>query len=108
MTFVLHQVKPLLQVTNNEDKLNAKEEELRRILDRYEKQNSDVDDLGRKQQQLMEEKNILSEQLQAETELCAEAEEVGSLTLPIYRICLICRAPPFAVHPSIFSNAFGM
>ena len=70
------QVKPLLQVTNNEEKLNAKEEELKKVADKYDKQAEDFIALEKKQQQLAEEKNILSEQLQAETELCAEAEEV--------------------------------
>ena len=36
----------------------------------------ECEELEAKQRQLLEEKNILSEQLQAETELCAEAEEV--------------------------------
>ena len=78
MNFIhLSQVKPLLQVTNNEDKLNAKEEELRKVADRFDKQQQDYADLEKKQHQIIEEKNILSEQLQAETELCAEAEEVN-------------------------------
>ena len=46
-------------------------------MDRFEKQKQDYIELEQKQKQIMEEKNILSEQLQAETELCAEAEEVG-------------------------------
>lgn len=63
-------------MTNNEEKLNAKEEELRKLADRFEKQKTDLVDLERKQSQLAEEKSLLSEQLQAESELCAEAEEV--------------------------------
>ena len=34
--------------------------------------------MEQQQKQLIEEKNILSEQLQAESEMCAEAEEVSS------------------------------
>ncbi|KAI0207651.1 hypothetical protein LSAT2_007632 [Lamellibrachia satsuma] len=68
-------VKPLLQVTNNEDKLNAKEEELKKICDRFDAQKQEYDELASRYSQIIEDKNILSEQLQAETELCAEAEE---------------------------------
>ena len=111
------QVKPLLQVTNNEDKLNAKEEELRRVVDRFDLQKRDYDDLEKKKGQLAEEKNILSEQLQAETELCAEAEEVRWRPLVAadnrssasrrgrlygFRRCtelVPCVEPTFHVHP---------
>lgn len=68
-------VKPLLQVTNNEEKLSVKEQELKQVADRFEKLKFDHDDLEKKQQQLLEEKSALAEQLQAEAELCAEAEE---------------------------------
>lgn len=68
-------VKPLLEVTNNEDKLNQKETELKQVMDRFEKQKEDLVLLEQKQNQLAQEKHILSEQLQAESELCAEAEE---------------------------------
>ena len=54
------------------------------MVDRYEKQQVEYKELEAKQRQLQEEKSILSEQLQAETELCAEAEEVS-------KKCLICR-----------------
>ena len=47
------------------------------MVDRYEKQQVEYQELEAKQRQLQEEKSILSEQLQAETELCAEAEEVN-------------------------------
>ena len=47
------------------------------VVDRYEKQQVEYQELEAKQRQLQEEKSILSEQLQAETELCAEAEEVN-------------------------------
>ena len=69
-------VKPLLQVTNNEDKLNAKEEELKKVVDTYQRTREYVEDMEMKHTQLVEEKNILTEQLQAEADLCAEAEEV--------------------------------
>ena len=71
-------------MTNNEEKINAKEEELKKVIDRYQKQQEDIEEMERKQAQLQEEKNILSEQLQAETELCAEAEEVILFSMNIY------------------------
>uniref|UniRef100_A0A671YDX1 Myosin-9 n=1 Tax=Sparus aurata TaxID=8175 RepID=A0A671YDX1_SPAAU len=57
-------VKPLLQVTRQEEEMVAKEEELIKVKER--------------QLQLAAEKLALQEQLQAETELCAEAEEMRS------------------------------
>ena len=72
------QVKPLLSVTGQEEKLHTKEEELKKIKETYEKQKQDVEQLEARYAQIIEEKNILAEQLQAETELCAEAEEVSS------------------------------
>lgn len=72
----IDQVKPLLQVTNNEEKLNTKDQELKQVSEKYEKTRQVVEDMEKKQMQLLEEKNILSEQLQTEIELGNEAEEV--------------------------------
>uniref|UniRef100_A0A1W7RA51 Myosin heavy chain, non-muscle n=1 Tax=Hadrurus spadix TaxID=141984 RepID=A0A1W7RA51_9SCOR len=69
-------VKPLLQVTKQEEKLNEKEDELRQVREKMEKAQQEVVDLEKKFQQSIEEKSTLAEQLQAETELCAEAEEM--------------------------------
>ena len=71
-----HQVKPLLSVTGQEEKLHVKEEELKKVKDSYEKQKQETEEMERRYAQIIDEKNILAEQLQAETELCAEAEEV--------------------------------
>lgn len=71
-------MKPLLQVTNTEEKLNVKEQELKQVADRFDKLKAEHDDLEKKQHQMAEEKNALTEQLQAEAELAAEAEEVCS------------------------------
>ena len=71
------QVKPLLQVTNTEEIQRQKENELKMVAEKFEKQTVVVEEMERKQAQLVEEKNILTEQLAAESELCAEAEEVG-------------------------------
>merc|ERR1719150_2042301 len=69
-------VKPLLQVTKNDEKVMQKETELKEITERLQQHEQVVQDLDRQYAQAMEEKNILAEQLQAETELCAEAEEM--------------------------------
>uniref|UniRef100_A0A668ANN7 Myosin, heavy chain 10, non-muscle n=1 Tax=Myripristis murdjan TaxID=586833 RepID=A0A668ANN7_9TELE len=65
-------VKPLLQVTRQEEEMQAKDEELIKVKERQLKVENELVDMERKHQQLMEEKNILAEQLQAETELFAE------------------------------------
>jgi len=69
-------VKPLLQVTKNDEKVMQKETELKEVKEKLEEHEKVVGDLDRQYQQALEEKNILAEQLQAETELCAEAEEM--------------------------------
>ncbi|XP_061534576.1 myosin-10 isoform X2 [Phycodurus eques] len=69
-------VKPLLQVTRQEEEMQAKDEELVKVKERQLMVENDLVEMERKHQQLMEEKTILAEQLQAETELFAEAEEM--------------------------------
>merc|ERR1719225_1948342 len=69
-------VKPLLQVTKNDEKVLQKETELKEVKEKLESHETVVKELDRQYQQALEEKNILAEQLQAETELCAEAEEM--------------------------------
>uniref|UniRef100_A0A6Q2Z560 Myosin, heavy chain 10, non-muscle n=1 Tax=Esox lucius TaxID=8010 RepID=A0A6Q2Z560_ESOLU len=69
-------VKPLLQVTRQEEEMLAKDEELVKVKERQSKVEGELVEMERKHQQLLEEKNILAEQLQAETELFAEAEEM--------------------------------
>uniref|UniRef100_UPI003AAEBC2E myosin-10-like isoform X1 n=1 Tax=Centroberyx gerrardi TaxID=166262 RepID=UPI003AAEBC2E len=69
-------VKPLLQVTRQEEEMQAKDEELVKVKEKQSKVEGELVEMERKHQQLMEEKNILAEQLQAETELFAEAEEM--------------------------------
>ncbi|XP_056605677.1 myosin-10 isoform X1 [Triplophysa dalaica] len=69
-------VKPLLQVTRQEEEMLAKDEELIKVKERQVKVENELVDMERKHQQIIEEKNILAEQLQAETELFAEAEEM--------------------------------
>ncbi|XP_063880376.1 myosin heavy chain, non-muscle-like isoform X8 [Scylla paramamosain] len=74
-------VKPLLQVTKQEEKLVQKEEELKVIQNVLETQKKTNKDMEVKFQQALQEKNVLAEQLQAETELCAEAEEMRARLL---------------------------
>ncbi|XP_061883034.1 myosin-9-like isoform X2 [Entelurus aequoreus] len=69
-------VKPLLQVSRQEEEMLAKEEELQKIKDRQLQADEQIKQYESKQQQLSAEKLALQEQLQAETELCAEAEEM--------------------------------
>jgi len=69
-------VKPLLQVTKNDEKVMQKENELKEITEKLHLHEQEVANLDKQYQQALEEKNILAEQLQAETELCAEAEEM--------------------------------
>ena len=66
-------------MTNTEDKINQKETELKQMAEKFETQKTDLLELEKKHIQMMEEKNVLAEQLQAESELCAEAEEVRSI-----------------------------
>ncbi|XP_046990491.1 myosin heavy chain, non-muscle isoform X2 [Schistocerca americana] len=74
-------VKPLLEVTKQEEKLSQKEDELRQVRDKLDQQLRTAQEYERKFQQAVEEKIALSEQLQAETELCAEAEEMRARLL---------------------------
>jgi hypothetical protein len=69
-------------VTNNEEKLMQKETELKQVADRFDKLKLDHDDLELKHRQVLEEKTALAEQLQAEADLAAEAEEVSKLKFP--------------------------
>ncbi|CAJ0967202.1 unnamed protein product [Ranitomeya imitator] len=69
-------VKPLLQVTRQEEEMHAKDEELVRVSEKYHKTEIELKEIQMKHIQLTEEKNTLQEQLQAETELYAEAEEL--------------------------------
>merc|ERR1719187_2939888 len=69
-------VKPLLQVTKNDEKVVEKENELKETKERLVEHEKTVSQLNNQYEQALEEKNILAEQLQAETELCAEAEEM--------------------------------
>ncbi|XP_008289813.1 myosin-9-like [Stegastes partitus] len=71
-------VKPLLQVTRQEEEMLAKEEELVKVKERQLQAEEQLKEFETKQQQLNAEKLALQEQLQAETELCAEAEEMRS------------------------------
>ncbi|XP_065073344.1 myosin heavy chain, non-muscle isoform X1 [Ochlerotatus camptorhynchus] len=68
-------VKPLLEVTKQEEKLVQKEDELRQIRDKLDNLSRSSQEYEKKFQTAIEEKTHLAEQLQAEIELCAEAEE---------------------------------
>uniref|UniRef100_A0A669DIS5 Myosin, heavy chain 11a, smooth muscle n=1 Tax=Oreochromis niloticus TaxID=8128 RepID=A0A669DIS5_ORENI len=69
-------VKPLLQVTRQEEEMTLKEEELQKAKEVATKFESELKEITLKHTQIVEERNALQEQLQAETELYAEAEEM--------------------------------
>uniref|UniRef100_A0AAR2JG96 Myosin-9 n=1 Tax=Pygocentrus nattereri TaxID=42514 RepID=A0AAR2JG96_PYGNA len=69
-------VKPLLQVSRQEEEMQAKEDELNKVKEKQLHAEKQLEDMEVKQQQLMAEKLALQEQLQAEMDLCAEADEM--------------------------------
>ena len=72
-------MKPLLQVTGQEEKINQVENEMMKYKDNLDRQKQETEEIERKYAQIIEEKSILAEQLQAETEISAEAEEVSPI-----------------------------
>lgn len=71
-------VKPLLEVTKQEEKLVQKEDELKQVREKLDTLAKNTQEYEKKYQQALVEKTTLAEQLQAEIELCAEAEESRS------------------------------
>ncbi|KAJ8251676.1 hypothetical protein GJAV_G00223910 [Gymnothorax javanicus] len=69
-------VKPLLQVSRQEEEMAVKDNELKMVRRKQQFAEQQIQEMEAKQQQLNAEKMALQEQLQAETELCAEAEEM--------------------------------
>ncbi|XP_035924022.2 myosin-14 isoform X1 [Halichoerus grypus] len=68
-------VKPLLQVTRQDEVLQARVQELQKVQELQQQSAREVDELQGRLAQLEEERTRLAEQLRAEAELCAEAEE---------------------------------
>lgn len=71
-------VKPLLEVTKQEEKLVQKEDELKQVREKLESLAKSTKEYEDKYNQALSEKTSLAERLQAEIELCAEAEESRS------------------------------
>ncbi|KAM3865194.1 myosin-11a isoform 2-T2 [Diretmus argenteus] len=69
-------VKPLLQVTRQEEEMSLKDEELTKAKEVAIKFESELKEIVLKHTTMLDERNALQEQLQAETELYAEAEEM--------------------------------
>ncbi|XP_013864338.1 myosin-9 isoform X2 [Austrofundulus limnaeus] len=69
-------VKPLLQVSRQEEEMQAKDDELNKVKEKHLIAEEQLREVAQKNSQLNAEKIALQEQLQAETELCAEAEEM--------------------------------
>jgi len=63
-------------VTNTEEKLNKKENELRQVAEHLTHLREEHDSLKTEHQQLISDKMLITEQLRAEQDLCAETEEV--------------------------------
>jgi len=74
-------VKPLLNVTKQEEELSQKEDLLKKATSEVEAHRAITDEITQKLNAAVQEKNVLAEQLQAETELCAEAEEMRARLL---------------------------
>ena len=72
-------------MTKNDEKVLQKETELKEVKEKLESHEKVVGELDRQYQQALEEKSILAEQLQAETELCAEAEEMRARLVQYHR-----------------------
>ncbi|XP_026095994.1 myosin-9-like isoform X2 [Carassius auratus] len=69
-------VKPLLQVSRQEEEMQAKDEELHKVREKQMVAEQQLKEMEDKQKQLGQEKQALQEQLQAEMDLCAEADEM--------------------------------
>ncbi|KAM4535463.1 uncharacterized protein V3H82_025223 [Fundulus diaphanus] len=69
-------VKPLLQVTRQEEEMGQKEEELKAVREVAAKTEAELKEISQRHTQLAEERVQLEMKLQAETELYAEAEEM--------------------------------
>ncbi|KAM4735352.1 uncharacterized protein myh14 isoform 5-T5 [Anableps anableps] len=69
-------VKPLLQVTRQDEEIQARETALHKAKENLTRVEQEYSELDRKHAQLIEEKAVLADQLQAEAELFAEAEEM--------------------------------
>ncbi|XP_055991907.1 myosin-14 isoform X2 [Sorex fumeus] len=68
-------VKPLLQVTRQDEVLQAQVQELQKVQELQQQSAREVGELQSRLAQVEEERGRLAEQLRAEAELCAEAEE---------------------------------
>ncbi|XP_032749626.1 myosin-14 isoform X2 [Rattus rattus] len=68
-------VKPLLQVTRQDEVLQARAQELQKVQELQQQSAREVGELQGRVAQLEEERARLAEQLRAEAELCSEAEE---------------------------------
>ena len=91
--FASFQVKPLLEVTGQEEKRAVIENEMAKYKDNFEKGKQEIEEMERKYAQIIEEKSILAEQLQAESEMCAEAEEVNIILSLSHKIeCIHVRS----------------
>jgi len=69
-------VKPLLDVTRQEEDLNAKEKELKAMSEQKEKIEVELKKYEQRLNQMLQEKQVLNEQLRQEVEMHAETEDM--------------------------------
>uniref|UniRef100_A0AC35U3J5 Myosin motor domain-containing protein n=1 Tax=Rhabditophanes sp. KR3021 TaxID=114890 RepID=A0AC35U3J5_9BILA len=70
-------VKPLLQVTNKEAELSAKNDELRTVQDKLEKIAAEAEEVKSRHAALSQDRQLLAQQLQQEAEEKAEIEDMN-------------------------------
>lgn len=94
----------MLEVTKQEEKLTQKEDELKQVREKLDSQMRSSEEYERRLQTAIEEKTVLAEQLQAEVELCAEAEEMRARYETImnsHNTCVIYK-PGINVIPQMY------
>jgi myosin protein heavy chain len=72
-------IKPLLQVTRQDEELNQKQEEIRRLKTEMETRTAQVQETEQKLQQVQEERDDLNERLTHSNEVLIESDEVNSI-----------------------------
>ena len=71
-------IKPLLQVSRQDEELAQKQEEIRRLKSEVDTRSDRIQETEQKLQQIQEERDILNERLAHANEVLGESEEVSS------------------------------
>lgn len=72
-------IKPLLQVSRQDEELAQKQEEIRRLKSEVDTRSDQIQETEQKLQQVQEERDMLNERLTRANETLGESEEVSSL-----------------------------